>query len=88
MWWKIRPKNYIRTQERKICPLKNVGLDNNVGLHIVNGGKSNLKVKSELKKEKNVSSKNEGQQHYSVIWTLKKTPTQVEKSKLNFFIRA
>jgi hypothetical protein len=44
-----------------------VGLDNNVGLHIVNGEKSNLKVTSKLKKEKIVPSKNEGQQHYSII---------------------
>jgi hypothetical protein len=44
-----------------------VRLDNNIGLHIVNGEKSNLKVTLELKKTKFVTSKNEGQQHYSII---------------------
>ncbi len=44
-----------------------MGLDNNVGFHIVNGEKSNLKVTSKLKKTKFVTSKNEGQQHYSII---------------------
>ncbi len=44
-----------------------MALDNNVGLHIVNGEKSNLKVTSELKKAKFVTSKNEGQQHHSII---------------------
>ncbi len=44
-----------------------MGLDNNVGLHVVNGEKSNLEVTSKLKKAKFITSKNEGQQHYSII---------------------